>query len=567
MRTVTHHTLALAAALSVQAGASSAAPSCEGLSAWHTDTPTSITITQAQWQDAPQPYCRVRGVARPSADSDIRFEVWLPAASAWTGRLKVNGTGGFAGGVPTPRMAQDVALGFVAAGSNMGHDGGESAAWALHHPERVMDWGVRAHAEVAAAAKALTQAYYGRPAQHAYFEGCSNGGRQGMVMAQRHPALFDGIVAGAPSMFYPQMVMTLLWTGRQLLPTPDQAPLLGAAQRSLLHRHALQSCDAQDGLADGLISQPRACHPDLDALRCTSSSADRQACLSDAELAVARQVYAGPHTRAGQPLWPGPLPGSELEWAPQFADDGGYGRFVGHVVRGQDSPPFDWRGIDFDTDPAPIVRALTPLTAAPSADLSAFRAHGGKLIQYHGWHDAIVTPQGSPNYVQALAQFERLKGLPNDEYARQVDALTPADLAVTTLAQAGAVQQYHRLFMLPGVSHCGGGGGPDAIGGGAAPEPPPGQRDADHDVLQALLRWVELGVAPDTLIATRLDTTGRPERQRPLCPYPQRAAYNGQSDINAASSFHCAASSPAELAATPVDLLQVQTALRQRLSQ
>ena len=166
------------------------------------------------------PMCRVQGTARPSFDSEIKFEVWLPPTAAdWTGRMKVNGTGGYAGATPYARLAQDIGDGFVTAGSNMGHDGGESASWTLGHPEKVKDWGLRAHYFVATAAKTLSRAFYDKPVSHSYFEGCSNGGRQAMMMAQNYPELFDGIVAGAPSQWYPDLLMWLLWTGKTL--TPD----------------------------------------------------------------------------------------------------------------------------------------------------------------------------------------------------------------------------------------------------------------------------------------------------------------------------------------------------------
>jgi feruloyl esterase len=191
------------------------------------------------------PFCRVQGVARPSTDSTINFEVWLPAtASAWSGRLKVDGTGGYAGATPVARMAADLAAGFVAAGSDMGHAGGESADWTMGHPEKVKDWGYRAHYFVTTAAKALTNAFYGRPVAHAYFEGCSNGGRQAMMMAQRYPELFDGIVAGAPSLFYADTLMSLVWTGQTQVPVLGQPPVLSAEKRAMMSARAHAACDA-----------------------------------------------------------------------------------------------------------------------------------------------------------------------------------------------------------------------------------------------------------------------------------------------------------------------------------
>jgi len=212
---------ALAFGLTAVCGSVHAAYSCADLAAVTTadSTVTSATAVPAgaviSGSVVPVAMCRVQGVARPSSDSEIKWEVWLPdTAAAWTGRMKVNGTGGYAGATPYPRLAQDIGDGFVTAGSNMGHDGGESASWTLGHPEKVKDWGLRAHYSVATAAKTLAATYFGAPVQHSYFEGCSNGGRQAMMMAQNYPELFDGIVAGAPSQWYPDLLMWLLWTAR-----------------------------------------------------------------------------------------------------------------------------------------------------------------------------------------------------------------------------------------------------------------------------------------------------------------------------------------------------------------
>src|SRR5262249_1183384 len=189
-------------------------------------------------------FCRAQGVARPSQDSEIKFEVWLPVtAAAWTGRMKVNGTGGYAGATPYARLAQDVTDGFVSAGSNMGHDGGEAAAWTLGHPEKVKDWGLRAHYYVATAAKTLANPYFGTPVSFSYFEGCSNGGRQALMMAQNYPALFDGITAGAPSNFYPDVLMWLTWTGKTLTPVLGQPAAISTAKRQAITARVLQACD------------------------------------------------------------------------------------------------------------------------------------------------------------------------------------------------------------------------------------------------------------------------------------------------------------------------------------
>jgi feruloyl esterase len=509
---------------------------------------------------APSPFCRVRGVAKPSADSLINFEVWLPASSAWTGRLKTDGTGGYAGATPIARMAADLAMGFVVAGSDMGHSGGESPDWTLGRPEKVKDWGYRAHYFVTSAAKALTSAYYGKPAHHAYFEGCSNGGRQAMMMAQRYPDLFDGIVAGAPSQFYGDTLLSLVWTGHSQVPVPGQPPALSAEKRAMMSARAHQDCDAQDGLADRQITNPRACTFDPAVLQCTAG--ETPDCLTAEQLRAARAVYRGIPTPDGGQRWNGPVVGSEADWIPAFADNGGYGVFIGHFVYGQRTPPFAPRSLDVAAEYERIKTAVSPFMAAPSPDLSRFKARGGKLIQYHGWHDAVVAPHTSPNYAHALAQFERLKGLGSAQFDQAVERLSAADVAAAAQSQAPTVQQYHRLFMLPNVAHCGGGSGPSNIGGGTG-DPPITIRNADTDVVLALARWVEQGVAPQAIIATTLKD-GAVIRQRPVCVYPMQARYKGAGDINAAASFTCVTAGAEQPGASVADLNQIRNSLRQR---
>ena len=507
------------------------------------------------------PFCRVQGVARPSADSLINFEVWLPAAAgAWTGRLKTDGTGGYAGATPIARMAADLAAGFVVAGSDMGHMGGESPDWTLGRPEKVKDWGYRAHYFVTTAAKAVTHAFYGKPAAHAYFEGCSNGGRQAMMMAQRYPDLFDGIVAGAPSQFYGDTLLSLVWTGHSQVPVLGQPPVLSTEKRAMMSERAHAACDAQDGLADGQITNPRACTFDPAVLQC--SAGETADCLTAGQLRAARAVYRGIPASDGGQRWNGPVVGSEADWIPPFADAGGYGVFIGHFVYGARTPPFAPRELNVATEYDTIKQAVSPFMVAPSPDLTRFKARGGKLIQYHGWFDAVVAPHTSPNYVHALAQFERLKGLSPAAFDQAVENLSAADVAAAAQTQASVVQRYHRLFMLPNVAHCGGGSGPSLIGGGTG-DPLPTFRDANHDVVLALARWVEQGVAPEAIVATTLKD-GAVTRQRPVCVYPKQARYNGSGDINVAANFSCVSPGPEQPGASVADLNQIRNALRQR---
>lgn len=513
--------------------------------------------------DVEAAFCRVQGIARPSADSEIKFEVWLPTgAPAWTGRFKLNGTGGYAGAVPFPRLAQDIGDGFVTAGSNMGHDGGENASWTLNRPEKVRDWGLRAHYFVATAAKTLARAYYGAPVRHSYFEGCSNGGRQAMMMAQRFPELFDGIAAGAPSQFYPEILTWLAYSAKVLTPVQGQPGPLSAAKRQLLSRASHAACDAQDGLADGQITNPKVCRFNPEALRCTAG--DSPNCLTDSELAAARAIYAGMRSSAGVQRYAGAMPGSEAEWDPNFGDNGRYGPFIGHFVHSRTSPPYDWRrDLNWDEQFDQIKTLLTPITAAPSPDLTAFRARGGKLIQFHGWADPIVPPTGSPAYYNALIQFERLKGLTRAEFDAAIERLTAEQVSSDAFARSGSVRGFHRLFMLPDVGHCRSGSGPAAVGGGFV-EPAKAERRPESHVVSALTRWVEQGVAPETIVATSYDAKGAITRQRPICAYPQVAVYRGSGDVNAAASFTCATPAADQHPTDATDLLLIRNSLRQR---
>lgn len=546
-------------------GAANAALSCADLTTVTSDASmiTSATIvtpgTIIGGQTVAVPMCRVQGVARPSSDSEIKFEVWLPpAASDWAGRMKVNGTGGYAGAIPYARLNQDIADRFVTAGSNMGHDGGESASWTLGHPEKVKDWGLRAHYYVATAAKTLSQALYDQPVSHSYFEGCSNGGRQAMMMAQNYPELFDGIVSGAPSMFYPDLLMWLLWTGKNLTPVQGQPAALSLAKRQLITQRVLQACDAIDGLVDNQVTNPRACSFDIDAL-----GPDGDNSLTAAELAVAKAMYAGTTSETGQQRYVGASFGSEADWDPNFADNGGYGPFIGHYVYSVLSPPFNWRlDINFSTVYDEAKAALTPVTAAPSPDITAFVSRGGKLLHYHGLNDSVVPPDGSVAYLRALTQFERLKHLPKAEFDRQIEKLSPQVVLATEQAYLKRVQEYHRLFLMPAVGHCGGSTGPNSIGGGT-PEPPAAYRTAETHAVRAVMKWVEEGVAPEKIVASRF-ASGVPVRQRPICPYPAQATYAGSGDINQAANFTCETPKLQDRTMAPGEIMMIQNSLRQR---
>ena len=506
------------------------------------------------------PFCRVQGTARPSSDSEIKFEVWLPpTVDAWNGRMKQNGTGGYAGATPYARLAQDIGDGFVTAGSNMGHDGGESATWTLGHPEKVKDWGLRAHYYVATAAKTLANAFYGQPVRYSYFEGCSNGGRQALMMAQNYPLLFDGIVAGAPSNFYPDVLMWLTWTGKTLTPVLGQPAAITTAKRQAVTERVLAQCDALDGLADGQITNPRACSFNIDTMGPAGDGT-----LTALELATVKAMYAGTTNEVtGQQRYTGAKYGSEADFDPNFSDNGGYGPFIGHYVYGVLSPPFDYRrDLNWSTVYDQTKAALSPITAAPSPDLTAFKNHGGKLIQFAGWNDSVVPPDGSVNYYHSLTLFEKMHSLPGVAIDQLTNSLTPQMVASTAAALGDRVRQYHRLFMLPSVAHCGGSTGPSSIGGGM-PEPPAAFRDADHHVVSAVMKWVEQGVAPERIIATRFSGSNL-VLSRPICPWPAQAVYNGSGNVNDAANFNCVQQVESAESINSGDIVEIKNSLVQR---
>ena len=473
------------------------------------------------------PLCRVVGEIHPTSDSHIGFEVWLPLDN-WNGKLAGVGNGGWAGTVAydapplSASLPEQARRGYAVASTNTGHGdnlgslqtrmfAGGDAQFGYGHPERVVDFGVRAVHEMTVAAKVVTQAFYGRAPQHAYWIGCSTGGRQGLIEAQQFPEDYDGIVAGAPASYWvPLMTAGLVGTVTVL---GDSARYLLDPARRLLHNAVMKACDRLDGVEDGLLEDPRRCRFDPTTLQCAAGSVAAMNCLTAAQVAVVKELYAGLRDPAtGRQITPGFAPGSELLWE-GFATPGRpfpiASEFYRWLVFGDSA--WDWRTFDLanardhkawiDAD-----RKYTPIISAVNPDLGAFRARGGKLIQYHGWADQSITPEFS------LAYYESVLSHASSNGRNRAGALTD-------------VQQFYRLFMAPGVGHCGiGGDGPNVF-----------------DMEQALETWAERGVAPDSVIATRRGRGGTPERKRPLCPYPKTAVYKGDGDINDAANFACRA--------------------------
>jgi len=459
--------------------------------------------------------CRVAGSIRPTADSDIRFELWLPAKN-WNGRYVQVGNGGLAGAVPTYRFAALVRQGYAVAGTDDGHVADSNdGRWAVGHPEKIKDFADRAVHLTSVAGKAIAAAYYGVHPHHAYFTGCSEGGREALMEAQRFPQDFDGIAAGSAANDFTGTMAAILWNERAV--TIPAAAAIPAALLPVIQAAARAQCDASDGLRDGVVDDPRRCRFDPAVLRC-KPGARRGSCLTAAQVAALRKIYAGPRDPVtGRIISPGFESGGEAE--EPLTLSGIHGKspdtLQAHAYFGDlvfQDPAWDPRRFDFHRDMA-AAAGVGALIDATDPDLRKFKAGGGKLIQFHGWLDGAVPPR------QSVAYYER---------------------AVATMGGLAQTQDFYRLFLAPGMLHCGLGPGPNGFGQGFLE---PFRHDPDHDILLALQAWVEAGRTPERLIATKFiddDPASGVARQRPLCPYPATARYRG-GDKRLSANYSCRA--------------------------
>ena len=438
-------------------------------------------------------FCRVTAVVKPSADSDILVEIWMPQ-SDWNQRLEGTGNGGFAGKISYGALAEGLRRGYAVANTDMGMatPAGDTAAIFFNRPERWVDWGYRATHEMTLVAKQVVRAYYQRDATRAYFVGCSTGGEQALMESQRYPDDYDGIVGGAPAQNRTGVHVSILWNFAANERTP--ASYLPAAARLLLSQAVINACDTLDGVKDGVITDPGKCHFDPASLQCKSDS--QQNCLTASQVETVKQIYAGPvNPRTGQSLYPGLPTGGEFGWDGLDPGPGGSPPYVA-IFQWVFGPQWNWRQFDFDHEDATYTQKLAAMVNATSPDIDTFRDHGHKLLMYHGWSDWLVAPEESINYWNAVR-------------TRSGDS----------------IDQSFRLFMVPGMAHCAGGPG------------------ATHfDPLGAVVDWVEHGVAPDKIIASKVplaETGDSANLQRPLCPYPRVAQYQGTGNTNDASSFVC----------------------------
>ncbi|MGH8446406.1 MAG: tannase/feruloyl esterase family alpha/beta hydrolase [Solimonas sp.] len=457
-------------------------------------------------------YCRVEATLKPTPASHVRIEVWLPPADSWNGKFLGAGNGGYAGSFTSPYlyMRGAVAQGYAVAGTDTGHAAnamGEppSAAWALNQPELIKDYGYRANHVTAAAGKALVQAYYTKAPKRSYFQGCSDGGREALMEAQRFPEDYDGIIAGAPAYPWVRLVTGFAWNVLAVQRAPDAG--LPPAKLSVLQDAVTRQCDKLDGVEDRQIEDPRQCKFDPASVLCPNGT-DGEECLTAAQVETARRIYNGPkNPRTGAQIYTGFPPGGEaVQWTQWITSPSADQRaFATEFYRNMvfNKPDWELKQLDFDRDVEKANAGAGAWLNADNPDLSAFVKRGGKLISYHGWADAAIPPQSTIEYYEAVK----------------------AKLGTET------TEGFMRLYMAPGMAHCLGGPGP-----------------SDFDALGALDEWVDQKKAPASLIAARYESDfagllglpkGDPLRTRPLCPYPQVARYKGTGSIDRAENFSC----------------------------
>ena len=482
---------------------------CEAVAKFKAKEIVQISANMMPAGEAPA-HCRVTGLLSP----EIAFEVSMPAK--WNGRFYMIGNGGHAGeamDAPIRVEQRNAALqaGFAFAQTNTGHDSSKEpgASFVMSNPQKAIDYAYRAVHLTATTTKAITKEYYGRSISRAYWNSCSNGGRQGLIEAQRFPDDFDGIIAASPWVDQTGFTIGAMWNQKALSAAP-----VTPAKLALVGEKVMEKCDAIDGLKDGLIDDPRKCafDPARDVTVC-SVGTDRPDCLTTAQAEVIAKVYSGPLSN-GKPFFPGYMPGSEAVMQNLFGGGSGSGWLnvivptqtgakpadfnlaegtMRYLVPRPPKPDYDYQTFDFDRD-IHLLDYWSTQADATNPDLSKFRKHGGKLIMTYGWADSILQPIMGVNYYEE-AVAKNGPGTPT----------------------------FFRLFMAPGMAHCGGGIGPDR-----------------HDSVTAIVDWVERGKAPDSMVASRV-VNKQVVRTRPLCPYPQVARYSGQGSIDGAGNFRCVA--------------------------
>jgi feruloyl esterase len=498
-----------------QAGLSAQQAECT-VTALQAKAPKGTTITAAAVVPAAATlpaYCRVDGrVAVPG--NEVNFRVGLP--DGWNGKFYFSGIGGLGGRIGS--LDKGLSRGYASASTDTGHDAADPN-WGSNRAKEI-DYGHRGTHVTAVASKAIAAAFYAKPVQHAYFEGCSNGGRQAFMEVQRYPEDFDGIIGGHPATGTPMQAGRAV-VYQHMLASPEN--MLTADAIELVSKATLAACDDKDGLKDGLISNPPACAFDVASLTCSADApkgASPQACLTPGQVTTVKKIYGGVKLKDGKTFaygFPVGHEGGTSGWRawisganpPAKQEDGslaygperqpsGYGLMEPNfrfLALDNDDPKYSWKVLDIDRD-MPRLKTMTEILSPLDPDLRPYKKHGGKLIAYHGWSDPGISAAGTVAYF--------------DQMTKAVGGQKQAD-------------DFARLFMVPGMHHCGGGPGPNSF-----------------DMLPALEAWVEKGVAPTAIVASRI-TDGKVERTRPLCPHPLVATYKGSGSIDDAASFSCMA--------------------------
>lgn len=441
------------------------------------------------FKDVPA-FCRVAATLHPSSDSDIKVEVWMPAAN-WNGKFQAVGNGGWAGAISYGALSQALKSGYATASTDTGHTGGRGT-FALEHPEKLIDFGYRAVHEMTVQSKSIIEAFYGKPARISYWNGCSTGGRQGLKEAQRYPKDYDAVIAGAAANPRTHLSTWQIWIGQAML--EDPASFVPKSKYAMIHKAVLEACDALDGVKDGLINDPTQCHFKPSTLLC--SGADAPNCLTAPQVEAVTKIMTPPtNPRTGKEIYPTYEWGAELGWGVHLS---GPEPFIYALDQFRDvvfkDPNWDWRTLDYDKDVELADKVDDNTINAADPNLSEFVAHGGKLLMYHGWADPNVASRASVEYYNNV---------------------------VEVMGGAEKTSSWIRLFMMPGMGHCEGGEGPDTF-----------------DKMAVIENWYENGKAPERIVASHL-TNGMVDRTRPLCPYPQVSSYKGSGNINDAANFVC----------------------------
>jgi hypothetical protein len=491
--------------------------SAEKVAAGAFTPPANMTPPSVNFYTQLPAFCRVKAVATPSADSDIKIEVWLPA-SGWNGKFRGQGNGGFAGEIDYRSLSQSISQGYAAAATDTGHAAsGTDARWALGHPEKITDFAYRAIHEMTVVGKATVKAFYGDAPRHAYFSSCSNGGRQALMEAQRFPEDYDGILAGAPANYWTHLLASAIWNAQ--VTTLDPSSYIPSSKIPAIAQAVNDACDASDGVKDAVLNDPRKCQFKPSTLLCKEGDSD--SCLTKAQATALEKLYQGARDSKGRQVFPGFVPGGEEGrggWPLWITGEGpgqsllfafGNGYFSDMVYNDAN---WNYKTSKLDDAVAASDKKFASVLNSTNPNMKAFASHGGKLIIYHGWNDAAISALNSINYYESVRE-----------------TMGPAE-----------TDSFLRLYMVPGMQHCFGGPGTDTFGQfGSSP-----QDDPQHNMYVALEQWVEKGSAPTSVIASRLDGPGPAAKvveTRPLCAYPQQAKYKGSGDTNDASNFVCAA--------------------------